>query len=840
MKTKLALIITVAGLLSTLNSGFSASALGTAFTYQGKLSSGTNAATGNYDLKFSLFNALTSGTQVGSSLTNAATGATNGYFTVTLDFGSVFDGNGRWLEIGVRTNGAANFTTLSPRQPLTPSPYALYAPSAGTASLASTVASGAVGSAGLQTGAVIAGKVAPGAIAASNVDAQTFGIVFWKADGNAGTTPGPNFLGTTDNQPLELRVNGSRALRLEPNASGAPNVIEGSPVNFVLPGVVGATIGGGGATNHLGASYTNSVSGNFGTIGGGYANSVQYGTDRATIGGGNNNTIRTNSWACTIGGGFGNNIEADTGSCTIGGGQQHTVRSATYWSTIGGGMNNTIQGGANSSAISGGSGNSIQTNALDSTIGGGGQNSVGANANYSAIGGGYQNIVQAGALSSAIGGGYQNTIQAGALESTIGGGYSNTVLYSWVPTIGGGQNNIIGYSWGATIPGGGFNFVGGDFSFAAGYRAKANHSGSFVWGDGIEADVASTAPNQFVVRASGGVRFDTFGGGATLDGQPLLNVSSSISGSNVVGGDVQASRLKVGQSHTLSGTLATIAGGLSNSATASYAAVGGGQGNWIEATAPWTTIGGGYGNTIQVHAGYANVGGGAGNTIRNDAWYSTVGGGYSNIVDSSAEFAAIPGGRDNRAGGFYSFAAGRRAKAMHNGSFVWGDSTDADVNSTANNQFIIRASGGVGINTASPQTALDVNGTVRAQTVIITSDRGAKQDFAAVDAKEVLQRVASLPIQTWVFKEQPGTRHIGPMAQDFYAAFGVGADDKHIATVDADGAALAAIKGLYQMVKEKDAEIGELKRRLAAVESALAPGRNANAAHSPGHAPEGL
>ena len=78
--------------------------------------------------------------------------------------------------------------------------------------------------------------------------------------------------------------------------------------------------------------------------------------------------------------------------------------------------------------------------------------------------------------------------------------------------------------------------------------------------------------------------------------------------------------------------------------------------------------------------------------------------------------------------------------------------------------------------------------------------------------RDVLDKIAAMPISRWNFKGDAATPHLGPMAQDFHAAFGLGTDDKHIATVDADGVALAAIQGLNEVVKEKDAEIQELKR----------------------------
>ena len=107
----------------------------TAFTFQGRLNDHGNPASGIYDLQFTVCDALTNGNVVGGPLTSSATGVSNGLFCVTLDFGGgVFTGPNRWLEIATRTNGAAAFTTLAPRQALTPAPYALYASSAGSAS----------------------------------------------------------------------------------------------------------------------------------------------------------------------------------------------------------------------------------------------------------------------------------------------------------------------------------------------------------------------------------------------------------------------------------------------------------------------------------------------------------------------------------------------------------------------------------------------------------------------------------------------------------------------------------------------------------------------------------
>ena len=116
---------------------------------------------------------------------------------------------------------------------------------------------------------------------------------------------------------------------------------------------------------------------------------------------------------------------------------------------------------------------------------------------------------------------------------------------------------------------------------------------------------------------------------------------------------------------------------------------------------------------------------------------------------------------------------------------------------------------------------ISASGNMYASAFVPSSDRNVKKNFASVDSQEILERVASLPISRWSFKTDAATRHIGPMAQDFAGAFNVGEDDKHIATVDADGVALAAIQGLHSLIKTKDAEIADLKKRLETLEKAV-------------------
>jgi hypothetical protein len=303
-----------------------------------------------------------------------------------------------------------------------------------------------------------------------------------------------------------------------------------------------------------------------------------------------------------------------------------------------------------------------------------------------------------------------------------------------------------------------------------------------------------------------------------------------------------------GKNNQATGVYATIAGGYINEATASSATVGGGKsnvangryatvggGNTNRATGDRATLGGGYNNIVMGEE--ATVAGGHGNTAAGEC--GSVGGGESN--DADGKDAAIPGGYANTASGTCSFAAGNRAQAVHDGAFVWGDySAFQNVSSTAVNQFIVRAKGGMWFGTTSSPSIpagrflntstggyLSTGGTWTND-----SDKHAKSEFKAVDPEEVLDKVSEMPITTWRYNaEDASVRHMGPMAQDFHAAFGLGDSDTAIATIDGQGVALAAIQGLRQELKARDARIvaletqnASLETRLAALEARMAEG----------------
>jgi hypothetical protein len=719
-------IISVAcSFLALINAAFGQ---GTAFTYQGRLNDGGNPANGHYDLRLRIASDPLGNNYPGTILTNNVP-ISNGLFTVSADFGAnLFTGSNYWLEVDVRTNGGSNYTTLNPLQPLTATPYAIYAGSAGnvTGPVAAMQLTGTVPSSALA-------GVYSSAVTLSNAGNSFVGngagltnLSAWRLSGNAGANPtNGSFLGTTDTLPLEVRVAGVRALRLEyggvssiaiskgfTNVNGAPNMIGGAPVNFVQAGAVGAVIAGGGATNYGGTlAFTNSVAADFGTIGGGVQNQIPANARVATIAGGEFNTASGNGSFIGGGGWDGNNVAGNS--------------NAGDGAVIGGGLRNELLNGGTYSVIGGGVGN---TN---------GQT-------YAVIGGGLNNFNTGS--DAAIGGGSGN--QTSNLGATIGGGQNNVNSGSGA-TIGGGVNNV-NSAMDGSIGGGLVNQVTANYATVAG-------------GTGNQATAAGA----------------TIGGG-TFNTNQALN--------------------------------AVIGGGIDNEILASSAGstIGGGVGNQILLGANGATISGGGANQIGNSAMRSVIGGGLTNRIQTGAQNATIGGGSNNVVSGS--FGTIPGGDQNMAS-TNSFAAGHRAKATDTGSFVWADATDVDFTDAGTNTFNVRASGGVVFSSGSTNgTNQTVSWTPGSGSWSFTSDRNAKENFQPVDARQVLEKVASLPLMEWNYKGY-GDRHVGPMAQDFHAAFPFNANDKMLNSADEAGVSLAAIQGLNEKLDEKDAEIQSLRKQ---------------------------
>jgi hypothetical protein len=513
MKTQLPCFLVATFLFSAIASAPAQQPLGTAFTYQGQLLQNLSPANGNYNFQFLLVDSSTncaSGTNCNPvMITNVP--VSNGLFTLSIDFGAgPFYGNNNFLKIAVATNGSSNFTALLPLQPVAPAPGAIFAENAGN--LSGTLPSASL--TGIYGGPLTLNNpnnsFCGNGGCLTNVNAATVdgftaaNLNYWSLTGNAGTTAGPNFLGTTDAQPLELHVNNQLRLRLDLQG----NLISG-----------GSSVGVGTSTASIVGGIINSIQTNATStfIGGGSNNVISSGAYASLIVGGSGNVVLTNTKWASIGGGIGNNING-TGSVVGGGGTDGTTvagnlivaNAATIggglgnnnnadYGTVGGGNANSLQAGATYSLIGGGNSNSIHINSLDSVLTGGIGNTIQANAGYSVIGGGQGNQTFSGW--SFIGGGNNNIITTGTIDSTIGGGNANSNTANYATITGGSQNHVGGMY--ATVPGGYQNVALGLYSFAAGHDATANYDGDFVWSDGSAA-TASFTNNQFMARASSG------------------------------------------------------------------------------------------------------------------------------------------------------------------------------------------------------------------------------------------------------------------------------------------------------------------------------------------------
>jgi hypothetical protein len=256
---------------------------------------------------------------------------------------------------------------------------------------------------------------------------------------------GPGALGTSDDNRLDLRAGNRRVMRYEPDPA-SPNVIGGSPENSVTAGVRGATIAGSGAAA---GSDPDLVDAEPNVV------RVHYGT----IGGGFDNQA----------GGAGASTVFYRGS-TVSGGLHNTA--SAYAATVGGGANNTASG---PNVVNGGA----------STVGGGTFNT--ASMSFATVGGGNGN-------------------EASTWYATVSGGESNEAS-GFASAVGGGANNLASGDF-SVVAGGSFNAAAGDHAVAFGRRAKANHTGAFVYADSKDFDFPSGSNDSFRVRASGGgVRF---------------------------------------------------------------------------------------------------------------------------------------------------------------------------------------------------------------------------------------------------------------------------------------------------------------------------------------------
>ena len=433
----------------------------------------------------------------------------------------------------------------------------------------------------------------------------------------------------------------------------------------------------------------------------------------------------------------------------------------------------------------------------------------------------------------AIGSGQNNTVQPGAAFAFIGGGLNNQVTSEW-SVIGGGNGNVINVeptgapTMASTIGGGLMNStmasyatVSGGFGNTASGMYSTVGGGSNNVASGFAATVAGGDPNH----ATGPYSF--IGGGD--------NNTASSAYSSIVGGSFNLA----------DGNNSTIGGGAENAASETTATVGGGSDNIASGIS--STVPGGFDN---VASGSVSFAAGEGAQAVNDnsfVWSDGGSFGFSSTLPKQFKIAAANGIEMDVAG-----SSGVNPAALFVNSIstngvglyvVQTNSSDACVvlnsfsaaSSYVGGGDLIKGFGwtkGTGLFGIPNQLVFEVTvlGDVYGHSFNSTSDRNAKENFSSVSPAEILDKVASLPVSQWNFKgEQKEVQHIGPMAQDFHAAFGLdGTEDKRISLTDEGGVALAAIQGLNQKLDEKDAEINTLKQqndllaeRLNALESAV-------------------
>jgi hypothetical protein len=706
MKNQLIRLLSLLSLLATPE-WVHAQGAGTTFTYQGRISANGTVFSGAGMFKFALVKSYNTGEQA------AAAAQLTGNFVTAVNV--VSSGSGYTVAPTISLSGGGGFGATATAMVSGGQVTAINVNSAGS---------------GYTNAPMV--TIAP-------PDASTTEVTYWSNDGSsvAGSEPAAAVpvnvanglftvvLGETNKMAmlssslfsdpeLQLKMwfndgtHGSAALsplqKLTPTpyavmAQGLAGVIENNTLSSGQFAVVGGGMGNTSSNNY------STVSGGVYNFNSGYS---------ASIGGGYYN-VATNSYA-TIAGGAQN--KATGVASTIAGGSANV--SSNSYATVSGGSQNVA--GGNSASVGGGSGN--QATGYYSTVAGGEMNF--ATGSFGTVAGGGKNV--ASGLGSVIGGGgYNGSLvgnSASGVSSTIGGGFGNTNNGGYA-TIAGGAYNLAntGYStlaggshntcsgYASTVCGGQLNAAAGDFSFAAGVNAQALHSGSFVWSDFSGTTFASTANNQFAVRASGGMML--------------------------------AANVQIG---TGAGDYRRVTLGGGNSSGFIY----GSYPRW--------------GDGIHLGYNYYSDETGANHIIHTDGGTSRISLGYGSII---------------------------------------------------------LATGGVGFQPTSQKVVIDAYSTTVNGTFNNNSDRNAKQDFTPIDPSTVLDKVAQLPITEWSYKDDTNTRHLGPMAQDFRAAFNIGTDERHLAPIDEGGVALAAIQGLNQKLNDKISEIERLQKRLEKLEQLL-------------------
>ena len=855
----------------------------TSFTYQGRLSDGGNAAAGAYDFQFQLFDASTGGTALAGPITLNTVTVNNGVFTVTLDFGvTAFAGSlsgGRWVEINARPVGGGSYTLLTPRQAVTTAPLAIRALSADN--LAGTLVSANIGA-----GTITSTMLAPGSVNTSNladgaVSAGKLATVLANSVATTFNNPAP----ATANE-FGISISALGTNRVIVGASGAAYLFAANGVllsTFSNPGPAPSGFGGRvaavgedkvfvaaeGYANSSGIAYlfsTNSTllttfnnphPGNNHYFGSGAAG---VGADKVLIGaiyayevsgcwysgeaylfstnGTLLRTFRNPGPPSLFGDSFGAAVAAvGTDMVLIGAPYDSTAAGsagvAYLFSTNGTLLTtfhkpapayldlfgyNVLALGPDKVLIQAEQGSAAAAHAgavyLFSTNG-----TLLATftsprtTSYDAFGLSMAVVATDKVLIGAVydnggaGSGYLFNTN-GTLVSTFDNPApaAGDVFGSAMAMVGTDQFMIGNYAVNHTGAVYAFNegspYVPGlissgvvDHSITAlsldssiGVWSK---SGTNVYFNGGNVGVGTTNPSATltVTALPGTVGLGVSGDQTGGWGNPIVNIENLDTSANaspalrvVASGNTPDGALNVSAQGT--GLIARF-GNAYNFVSALDT-----NGNWTA-----TSFTGDGAGLTGLDA--ANVSGTFTSQINAAAGVSL----------SDADLFLRPGGDGHHGLGWYGTGKTFAFQAP-DGPVLYGFAGG----------ILGTKSGGV-----NWSMKWDASGNITTRgTLNPPSDRNVKTNFSSINPLEVLEKVSAMPVTRWEYKDSEGTQHLGPVAQDFHAAFGLGMDDKHIATVDADGVAFAAIQGLNQklesQVKAKDAQIESLEQRLASLE----------------------
>ena len=837
-------------------------ALSNAFSYQGSLNDGGTPASGSYDLQFQL--QTSAGVNVGAPLVREDVTVAAGLFSVELDFGAAITSGDFRLQIGVRPGASAGaFTTLSPTTNLRPAPQAQVA---GIAAEAVTVSPNAVTGASVANGSLNGVDIDDGTL--SGIDIQDGEIR------TADIADGTILAIDVDTTVIQARVNNSCLAGSAIRAIGQGGAVTCETFPTGGTGTVTSVASGAGLTGGpITASGTLSIATGGvtsamvadGTVGNAdlAANAVNAGNIvDGSVGSADVNTSQVQarvSGSCSAGSSIRDISAAGAVTCETDDGSVTSVASGaglTGGPITASGTLSIATGGVTSAMVADGTvanidlaANAVNAgNIVDGSIGSADVNTA---------------QVQARVSGSCAAG---SSISAIAANGTVSCETDDTGPAGWSLSGNAGTNSAT-------------QFIGTTDAQALALRTRNSRS--------LLIDPSTTLVGGFPLSVnwlaghsgnttSAGVNGGTIAGGGAFAGGDLTITSegpNSVTDSYGAVGGGFSNRAGNNNADAYDGFAATVAGGESNVASAIRASVGGGGSNTAASTG-------------------ATVAGGVSNDALGTA--SAVAGGAANNAQGYA--AMIPGGETNCAGGNYAFAAGRNAKVRirtggdggsgcigvaasgdangDEGTFVWADAQATDFQSTGPNQFLVRADGGVMINTnALPASGDDLvlrarpGGDTDADFKMVTSSgktglfylddggggfyfapqsltlntnrlevgggsngvaflsyggawsnassRAFKTVLAEVDPLAILDRLVQLPISTWTYNGSAEGTHLGPMAEDFKAAFDLAGDGKSISTVDADGVALVAIQGLNRKLESENAalraELAELR-----------------------------